>query len=163
MSRRIDPGKWWPIAIVSVLAATVGANTVMLFAAGGPQTLAIEPDYYQHAVRWDSTLAQRRVDAELGWQTAVSIGVLDRDGASIELRLDDASGAPIDDADVRIDAVNNLDGSRWIHAHPASAGAGRYAGRIALTRAGLWELRVDVRRGATRFTATRHEDVRWKP
>jgi nitrogen fixation protein FixH len=154
---------WWPIAIVGVLVATVGANVAAFIAAVGPQAATVEPDYYRKAVEWDSTLAQRERNAALGWRIDAVLGDVSRDGATLEATLLDPHGAPLDGADVRVEALHNRDGAHPVAGRLEPAGAGRYAARLPLRRAGLWELRFDVRRQDRRFTSTQRKDVAWMP
>jgi nitrogen fixation protein FixH len=141
-------GAWWPVAIVGVLGVTVVANGILLWAASDPQGSALEPDYYARGVRWDSTLAARRASDALGWSGEAR--VIARPGEELEIRvaLEDAAGAPLDGATVRIEAIHNAEAATPWHATLEARGAGVYAARIASRRAGLWEVRVEAARTA---------------
>ena len=65
-------GSWWPIGITAVLATTVAANVWVATIASDDPSFAIEPDYYAKAIAWDSTLAQARTNATLGWRLTPS-------------------------------------------------------------------------------------------
>ena len=57
-ARRRTPGWWWPWFVVALLVATAGGQGIMLYAATHDPTFAIEPDYYQKAVAFDTTIQQ---------------------------------------------------------------------------------------------------------
>jgi nitrogen fixation protein FixH len=144
--------KLWPLAVVAVLAVTVGANVVIYLLARDPGAAVVERDYYRRAVAWDSTMADERRSAELGWRLAAELGAVGADGAPLTVRLTGRDGAPLSDAAVRVEAVHNLDAGHPVAAALAPAGDGRYVARLPLRHAGLWELRFAVTRGAERFT-----------
>ena len=66
-ARRRTPGWWWPWFVVALLVATAGGQGIMLYAATHDPTFAIEPDYYQKAVAFDTTIQQERGNLALGW------------------------------------------------------------------------------------------------
>lgn len=158
---RIRPEAWWPIAIVGVLAATVGANVVIYFAAAGPHAAVVEPDYYRKAVRWDSTMAQRQRNADLGWRLDAALGDVGRDGAVLDVNLLDAEGRPVEGAEISVEALHNADGAHPVSGRLAPAGRGRYAATLPLRHAGLWELRFDVAGRGAHFTSTLRRDAPW--
>lgn len=147
-------GIGWPIGVAAILAATVGLNIWVFRVANDDPSFAIEPDYYQKAVDWDSTLAQRRANLALGWHLAPTLGAFTmRDGARLQVTLTDASGATIHGATVRVAAFFNARANDIIDTtlHPDSTG---YAATLPVTHGGVWELQFHVTRGGTRFTST---------
>jgi nitrogen fixation protein FixH len=150
----MNAARLWPMAIVGVLAITVGANVVLLYEAGGRDAAAIEPDYYRKAVAWDSTLARRAHDAALGWRLDADLGPPGRDGTPLAVRLTDASGAPLEDAAITVEAIHNAEGAHRLRAALRPAPGGGYATLLPLAHRGLWELRFDVTRGGEHFAAT---------
>jgi nitrogen fixation protein FixH len=150
----MNAAKLWPLAIVSVLAVTVGANVLILVLANEPDAAAIEPDYYRKAVAWDSTLAQRAHDRALGWKVDAELGSPGPGGVPIHARLTDAAGAALAGAKVSVEAIHNAEALRRPPVLLSAAPDSGYAGVLPLDRRGLWELRFEVRRGGERFTAT---------
>ena len=51
-------GWGWPVFLVGLLVAGVGVNLVLLVAATGDPSFAVERDYYRKGMEWDRTLAQ---------------------------------------------------------------------------------------------------------
>ena len=154
-------GAWWPIGITAVLATTVAANIWVMRIANDDPSFAIEQDYYKKAIAWDSTLAQGRESARLGWRLTPRMGPIDRDGRSrLSADLRDATGAPIVDAVVRVTALYVGRASDVHEVTLAPSGAGEYVAELDARHAGQWELRFDVRAGSARFTDIARVEVR---
>ncbi|HUX33234.1 MAG TPA: FixH family protein [Gemmatimonadaceae bacterium] len=147
-------GSGWPIGVVVILAATVGLNLWVYRVANDDPSFAIEPNYYQKAVDWDSTMAQERRNLALGWRVSPTLAAFSaRDGARLQVTLTDASGAAIRGATVKVAAFFNARANDVVDTTLVSDSTG-YGGRLPVTRGGVWELRFDVTRGRERFTST---------
>jgi nitrogen fixation protein FixH len=144
--------KLWPLAVVAVLVVTIGANVLIYYLARDPGAAVVERDYYRRAVGWDSTMAQARRNAALGWRLEAGLGTVTPAGATLTVRLTDRAGAPLAGAVVRVEAVHNRDAAHPVAAALAPGGDGAYAATLPLRRLGMWELRFEVTRGAERFT-----------
>ena len=155
----MKPGALWPVAIVGMLAITVGANVYMLWATRDPTILAIEPDYYRKAVGWDSTMAQARREVAMGWKAEAAFGPLIAGKALLAVTLSDSAGEPVNEAAVGIEAINNVDATRHVPGVLVHSEPGRYEGMLALPRPGLWEVRVTARRDSLLFTQSLRVDV----
>ena len=157
-------GTWWPIGITTVLATTVAANLWVMRIANDDPSFAIEPDYYQKAITWDSTLAQARQDSILGWRLTPRLQAVTATGKTqIRATLTDSSGTPISGAVVKVAAVPVARASEVHEATLVAAGAGEYAAQLDARRLGQWELRFDVRAGSTRFTEVARVEARPAP
>jgi nitrogen fixation protein FixH len=144
----------WPAALVAVLGITVVANALLLYAAHDRDAAVVERDYYRKAMTWDSTLAQERRNAELGWRLDAELGAVRTDGfAPLRVRLAGRDGAPVAGAAIRVEAIHNRDARRVVAATLATGADGRGEVALRLGRAGQWELRFEATRGAERFTA----------
>lgn len=146
-------GAWWPIGIAGVLAATVAANIWVMVIANDDPSFAIEPDYYKKALAWDTTLAEARHAAALGWRLAPSFGPMAPDGSVLlTARLTDSTGAAVAGAVVRVAALHVSRASDVHRVTLTDSGRGEYAARLDARRAGQWELRFDATLGRERFT-----------
>jgi len=144
---------WWPISLAGVLAATVAANIWVAVIANDDPSFAIEPDYYRKAVEWDTTLAQGRHNASLGWRLTPTMGAIAADGSTLlSAQLTDSAGSAISGAVVRVIALAVARASDVHDVTLAPSGAGTYAVRLDARRAGEWELRFDATRGGEHFT-----------
>lgn len=155
----MNAAKAWPLAIVGVLALTVVANAVLLWAASDRSAGATEPDYYRKGVAWDSTLALEERSDALGWTVEAGIAAPASGGAEVRVRLRTADGAPIEGARVEVEAVHNLEADHHLSGALVERAPGEYAARFALRHAGRWELRVRAERGADRFARTLHAEA----
>jgi nitrogen fixation protein FixH len=149
----------WPIAVVCALAAGVAASVVLILAANDPAGTASEPDYYEHAVAWDSVLAARRASEALGWSAAVEVAARGPEAARVAVRITDREARAVDGARVHVTAIHNADGAHWVEGDLTALGEGRYEGVLPLRRAGRWELRLDARRGRERFLVPVHREL----
>lgn len=151
----------WPFAMVLLLAAVVVTNIRVAMIAADDPSFAIEPDYYRKAVAWDSAMAQAERNVALGWKVVPSLDAFTPDsGAALRVRLLDATGAPVSQAEISVTALHN---ARAADAHTLSMhadGDRGYVVTLPVDRAGQWELRFDVVRGADRYTtSTRIEAI----
>jgi nitrogen fixation protein FixH len=154
-------GSWWPIGITLVLATTVAGNIWVAKIASDDPSFAIEPDYYQKAITWDSTLAQGRENVQLGWRLTPALGIVAATGkARVSATLTDSAGSPITGAVVKVAALPVARANEVHEATLAAAGAGEYAAQLDSRRQGQWELRFDVRAGSAHFTDVARVEAR---
>lgn len=134
---------------VTVLTSLTGAVALVHHAHSDP-SFAIEEDYYDKAVRWDESAAERRKSEALGWSVAVSVA---RGGESARIELVDRGGSPVEGAAVSVEAFHNARASdvRRVEAAPAAGGVYEMAGDF--TRPGAWEFRIRAARGPDVFVA----------
>jgi nitrogen fixation protein FixH len=155
----VKPGAWWPLAIIGVLAVTVGANLALILAARDPNAYVVEPDYYHKAVNWDSTMAQARASEALRWHVDVALGDWAPAGTPLLVQLADSTGAPLTGVVLKVEFINNLTPEKPVLAAPAELARGRYEARVALARPGLWELRLQARRAGAYYTTDLRREV----
>lgn len=155
--------KLWPAAIVGVLGVTVLANFVILWAARDRNAAVVEPDYYRKALAWDTTLAQRRVNAALGWRIEAALLDADSNGVTVRVRLRDQAGDPLAGAGVHLEAIHNAAAADPVRTMLVEHARGWYEARLPLRHQGLWELRFEVVRGDQRFTASLRRDTEAPP
>ncbi|MEO7360637.1 MAG: FixH family protein [Gemmatimonadaceae bacterium] len=160
----MKPGMGWPIGIACILATTVIGNLVVMRIANDDPSFAIESNYYQKAVAFDSTMDLERKSEKLGW-TANAAFESDVAATRVLITLRDAQQQPVTGATVAVDAVFNARANDVVHADLRETEPGVYAAPMAVTFAGEWELRVNARHvnehgdtshyaSSTRVTAT---------
>lgn len=143
--------------LLGLNAAVVG---ITLYLAHSDRSFAVEPDYYQKAMAWDSAAAQRERSAALGWTASLTVGDPTSAGRVITLTLTDRSGAPIQEADASIIAFHNARAADHFTANlrPTET-PGRYAAALPLERPGLWEFRISAARGQDSFATVIRRDL----
>jgi nitrogen fixation protein FixH len=154
----VKPAVLWPLAVVGALVVTVGANIAILVLANDSDKAVVEPNYYEKAVAWDSTMAQGRRNDSLGWSIGATL-TPSAGGARLEARLADRTGSPLTGATLRVEAIHNVDAARRIEATLRDAGGGAYGADLPLRHVGLWELRFTAVRGGDRFTEDLRRDL----
>jgi nitrogen fixation protein FixH len=154
----LSRGMGWPIGIGTLLAFTVGANVVVYRVANNDPAFAIEPDYYRKAVAWDSTAAERTVSAALGWSATAT---LVKEGGALSLRTSptDANGQPLSGATVIATLFPIARSQRVDSVTLAALPSGDHVAPVPTVRAGLWEVRLQVTRGADRWASVQRVEV----
>jgi len=153
VSPLIRQDRIWPVIIISVLAIDVLVGFALIRVANSDPHAAIEANYYQKAVNWDSTQAQARQNVALGWTLAPSLSAIGPDHqAMLTFRLRNEAGAALAGAAVMVEARHVAHAEEVMASVLPATPDSSYAAPILMTRAGLWELRVVVTRGSDRYT-----------
>ncbi|MFV2071674.1 MAG: FixH family protein [Thermoanaerobaculales bacterium] len=145
-----------PMIIGGALAVhAVGLLLVAYLTSSNPSH-AIEENYYAKALAWDSKRAQDATNSDLGWKLGFAAfpPATPGEDATLEARLHDAHGAPIDGATVSVEAFHNANAGHILRARLEAAGDGIYRAALPMKHNGRWELRFTVTRGKDRFTHT---------
>jgi len=154
MSPILRKDRIWPTIVVGVLVVDVAVGFVMIRVAADDPHAAIEPDYYQKAVAWDSTMAQSQRNTALGWTLESSLGAITPGHeAPLTLRVRDGHGVAVTGATLQVEAMQVAHADEVVHATLTAADDGNYITELPMTRPGLWEFRVVATRGGDRFTA----------
>ncbi len=147
----MNASKLWPAALVAVLGITVLANVAIYWTANHDTSFAVEPDYYQRAIDWDSTVARGQRSAALGWDTKVQLAPPEGGHATLSVTITNRDGLPLDSADVRAVLSHNAQGATVYSLRLLAAGPGLYAARVPSTAQGLWRLDLAATRGDDAF------------
>lgn len=150
----------WPTAIVSVLVLYVAFGLIAARIATHDPNFAVEPDYYNKAVMWDSSLAQSNRSDALRWRLIPTLSPVGK-GTPPTLAFDvrDSSGEIVKGAHVSVEARQVAYAENVTSATLDERGDGDYAAQLPLARPGLWEFRVVATRGSDRFAATLRMDA----
>ena len=143
----------WPLALVAVLGMTVAANVWLLWAANDEQSRAFEPDYYQKALAWDSTMAEASRSAALGWRVSAWLEAANRPDGRLRVVLADSAGNPINGAAVTATATPIAHADRAATVVLTATAAG-YQAEFPLVYRGLYEIRIEAARGSDRFVTS---------
>jgi nitrogen fixation protein FixH len=148
----IPKDRIWPTIIVTVLCGFVVFTLIASRIASHDPNYAIESDYYNKAVQFDSTLAQDRRSVALGWRLTPTLGPIGTGRAAV-LAFDvrDSTGATVSNATVSVEARQVAHADNVLHATLAERTDGAYAVQLPMTHSGLWEFRVVATRGVDQF------------
>lgn len=148
----------WPGIIFALIGAHMCVVAVTAFLAGSDRSFAVESDYYQKALNWDSTQRQNTHSRALGWtvQVATDGG---QGGRGVTVRLADRDGTPVQAASVRVGAFHNARAGDRLDTVMQETAPGTYGARMDLDRPGRWQFRVTAVRGGDTFTAALEQSV----
>ena len=154
MSPLIPKRRIWPTIVIAVLVIDVVVGLVLIRVATSDPHAAIEADYYQKAVTWDSTLAQASRNSALGWTLDPTLGAISASHeAPFTLLLHDGTGAVVTGASILIEAMQVAHADDIVRAALLATPNGGYGAALPIGRPGLWEVRIVATRGSDRFTA----------
>jgi nitrogen fixation protein FixH len=152
----------WPGIIFALLGAHLCVVVVTAIYAGSDRSFAVESDYYQKALKWDSTQRQNTHNRDLGWTVRVGTeGAPERRGVTV--RLADRDGTPVRGASVRVGAFHNARANDRLEAVLEETAPGTYGGTMDLARPGRWQFRISALRGTDTFTAAVEQSVGMTP
>lgn len=148
------PAWVWPAGIVGLLAMNMSIVGVTVYLATGDPSVAVEPDYYAKAVRWDETARQQQRNRELGWTASADAGPDGRGGARVVVRFAGRDGAGLSGLTVAGVAFPNVRSSDRQPLAFTAQDDGAYAAPLRGARPGLWQLRLRAEAGGETFTQT---------
>lgn len=136
----------WPGIVFWLMGISFVIMGITVYMASTDTALAIVPDYYEKGLRWDEIKAERARSDTTGWSHAVQAAPAGA-GWTLTVRLVDAAGGVIDNADVslRIFPATNSKDVRELE--PAPIGRGGYEAELRGLSAGVWKYELVARRG----------------
>ena len=122
----------WPGIIFYLLGGQVLLILLTVYLATRDRSFAVEPNYYQQALRWDGVKAQETANRQLGWTIAIDVGhdVNVRGERSVTCTLRDRSGQPLEEALIDLVAFAHARGNDRYAAVLQPCGGGQYSARL---------------------------------
>ncbi len=153
---RHSSGRIWPLLIVALLAMNATIVAVTVYFASADKAVAVEPDYYAKALKFDDTIRRRDRSDQLGWSATPTLRApRDAEGHRsmvLEVALTDREAHAIDGADLSVIAFASLRSAERQTLHLcATSTPGLYAAPMHVERAGLWRLRITATHAADTF------------
>lgn len=152
-------GRHWPWAVGALLLLILTINVAVFLAATGDGGAVIVDDYYRKAVEWDAGQAELAASRALGWTATLSFrevpeGLESADGPGppntlVFVELADSLGRPVEGAAVTLEGSHRAHERAW--RAPAVPREGGYGAAFRLGPAGLWDWRIEARRGEELF------------
>lgn len=142
-------GSIWPKLIALLITAHVVGmvSAVVIATRSGP--IGAEPRFYEKAVEWNTTSTQRRANQALGWSV---VWTLETAPGHATVTVRDAHGNPIEGATGRVEFFHRSHSATRRNADLTPVPAGMYTLAAPLDVAGVYELRLTLRRGEDLFT-----------
>lgn len=162
MLKKIKENGWqWPMLVVAILGTSVIVNIAVVIRASADPSFVIEKNYYEDALNWDMSQEAKRKSAALGWnldaKAAIPSGSQDK--LALEVSLVDASGKPIENAQIYVKAFAVARSGDMVTGKVPPSGTAYRAELDKATRPGLWQLDFRVQRGGDVFVQRIRTDV----
>ncbi|MBK8479618.1 MAG: FixH family protein [Proteobacteria bacterium] len=146
-------GWQWPWIVVGLLTANALAVLLLIVAASGDPSHAVEPDYYGKSLAWDTEQAKARAAERFGWRLALAVVPARQAGhRRVEVRLADRRGRALAGARLRLEARHLARANEVLRSALTARDGVSYVATLPLRRRGLWELRLLVEQGDRRLT-----------
>jgi nitrogen fixation protein FixH len=151
-------GLFWALVPVVLLVASVGGVGTMAAIATRDPGFALEKNYYDRAVHWDREQAQRTENARLAWRIVLELAPRPY-GAEVVVRVLDRAGVSLQGAGVSAEAFANARAGDRRSLLLEERPDGTYRAALPEPRPGVWEIRLVVLRGGSRFTEVVRAEV----
>lgn len=152
-------GRFWAWVPVGLLGSMLIGLGWMAFVASNDPGFALEPDYYQKAVRYDQEIEQRAENARLAWRFRVSAEKLGEGGNARVRVVAHRPEGRLTGATATVEALRNASAARVLTGRLEELRPGEYWVELPLKRGGLWEFRFRFERAKDRATHLARLDV----
>jgi nitrogen fixation protein FixH len=134
----------WPIIIVGLILLNVALCAVTVVAAVmSSRTATTESNYYQKALEWDHTQAERRASEALGWSVHLDAIALNAGGGRWLLaEVTDREGRPLSGARLSAEVFHRADPRGSVAVELTQVIDGVYRAFVPIDRHGIWEVRT---------------------
>lgn len=151
----MSSGRFWPVAIVALLALNVAIVAFTVIAAKSDPGFAVEPDFYRRGLAWDESARQRDLNRALGWSLTISVAPSQATGApaSLVAAFSDGAGAPIRAAQLVVEAFHEGEPAKSQRLTLTPEGDGSFTSPLTLHRSGLWRFRAAASAVGATFTS----------
>jgi nitrogen fixation protein FixH len=139
--------RWIPWAFVASLGVVVAVNAAFAYFAISTSPGLVADHPFAEGNDYNRVLAAAAAQDRLGWHGTIGFKSASSRRGELVVTLSDRDGAPL--TGLTVSALIE----RPVEAVPdkllalPEAGAGRYAGHLALSRRGQWEVHIAARRG----------------
>lgn len=138
---RIPSHILYPGMVLTLLGTSVLMTMFLLFSSRSDDGAQIMPDYYEHAIAWDSEEAVRRESRALNWRITLEF----RDNAQGVLSIIDHNARPVEglDAQVHLRRPQYAEDLAVAELQPAPDASGTYTFDAPPSSAGYWDVIVE--------------------
>ena len=141
---------WRTLGIaVACFGVVFAVNGYMAYSAVSTFTGETEASPYEHGLAYEKDIDAAKAQAALGWSVSGHVARDDSGAAAIEIRMQDASGAPVRGLGVtaRLDSPANVKFDTTTAL--AETAPGVYTGRVVV-RPGPWDFEIEAAQGGAR-------------
>ena len=147
----------WPLLVMALLGGHVAILVAVVVVATRDPSFAVTPNYYENAVNWDRSQAQKRASAKLGWKLEiVAADEADAKGRrAVTFALTDPTGAAIGNATLTVTCFHHARATEPTRLNMMTAADGRAIQLLPIRHAGFWDFQCNaVAPDGRMFTAT---------
>ncbi len=137
----------FPAAMLPVFAA----NGALIYLALQTKPALVDAHPFEDGRTYNRELAAAAAQAALGWSASLETPREAGSPGRMALAIRDRNGTPVSGLDVELRVWRPVGALHSLRLHLAESGPGRYAGTIALPRAGQWQFDFVARRGTDEF------------
>lgn len=133
---------WAPMLFIAAFLVVIGVNGTLIFFAQDTFSGLDTQSPYERGLDYNRTLAAEAAVAQLGWQTEAAIVGESDSARSLEVRITDRDGRPLDGLKMVAYLVRPSNQGLDLTMEPRPLGDGRYGASFVLPAPGQWELRL---------------------
>lgn len=152
----------WVLGWLGLLVTVVAVNVAFIVTAFKTTPGLVDENYYEKGRDVEEHF-QKRIEARnrLGWDINVQTPaeVVLGQATNFNVNVVDKVGMPINDAEVTLQAYRPSDASADMTIKMDFVSHGVYQSRLALPLKGIWDLKVQVRRGEDELDISRRISV----
>ena len=133
---------WVPMLFVGGFLVVIGVNGTLIYFAQDTFSGLETASPYERGLDYNKTLAAEAAQERLGWRLQTQLSEETEGTRSLQIRLTDRDGRPLDGLEVVAHLVRPSNEGLDMTITPQPLGDGRYGASFALPAAGQWELRL---------------------
>jgi nitrogen fixation protein FixH len=153
-------GSWIPWIFIAGFGVVLVANGTLIYVAASTWTGIAVNRAYDKGLTYNRNLEAAARQAALGWESTVNATVTADLTGTVEVALRDASGAPLNRAEVVVQFERPTHEGHDFMVQLAADGAGSYAAPFAAPLPGVWDLRLIATRGDDRYVTAKRVVLR---
>jgi nitrogen fixation protein FixH len=135
---------FWGTFVVGLLSLQVTGGVIAILLASGDESVAVVPDYYQKALKWDQEVALRAASDRLGW-TAHLDQIGGGDGlAGLRIQVRDQDGQRVDFESGTLEIYRHFRAGNVRRVALPAASAGDIELPNCFDASGLWQVSLDI-------------------
>lgn len=133
---------WVPMLFIGGFLIVIGVNATLIFFAQDTFSGLETASPYERGLDYNRTLAAEAAQERIGWQSQAQISGGSDGTRSLQVRMMDRDGRPLDGLTLVAYLVRPSNEGLDVTLQPRPMGDGRYGTSFVLPAAGQWELRV---------------------
>ncbi|NJO32408.1 MAG: hypothetical protein HC869_04045 [Rhodospirillales bacterium] len=133
---------WVPMLFIGGFLVVVGVNATLIYFAQDTFSGLETASPYERGLEYNKTLAAEAAQDRLGWQSQTRISSEAEGMHSLQVRMTDRDGRPLDGLTLVAHLVRPSNEGLDVTVTAQPMGDGRYGVSFVLPAAGQWELRV---------------------